>query len=177
MKYAIVCLLKGKPKTYHKNLVKKLSTKFSIPSVSDLVEPHFTLKAIFETNKIKEVETLLKRFASKNKKSKVKLKGIGHFGNDVIFIKVILSKEAKTTYNKFVEELKSIDWMSWDVYEGKNRNFHVTLVESGMNKNFIDIWNYLKMFKPDFTTSLNAIAILTPYKGKWHKYKEFALKL
>ena len=97
MKCAIVYLIKGKAKSYHKRLTRKISRRFKINCVSDKIELHITLKYFnqdLNNRKRKQIEKVLEDFVKAHKKSKIKLKGIGHFGRKVIFIDALPSNFA-----------------------------------------------------------------------------------
>jgi 2'-5' RNA ligase len=173
--YALVCLLKGEVKKYHKSLSKRIALTFSIPCVLDFADPHFTLKGRFRTNKIKQIESLLETFVSKNKRTTIRLEGYGYFENKVVFMRVILSREAKRVFDTLLLELKDIDWMQWEKHDGKERRFHATLAMQKVGPKFKRIWKYLEEYrpKPDFTTEFDNIAILKFQKGRWNVHKKF----
>ncbi|MCX6750499.1 MAG: 2'-5' RNA ligase family protein, partial [Candidatus Pacearchaeota archaeon] len=119
---------------------------------------------------------LLEDFCKTHKKAKLKLKGIGHFGNQVIFVEVEPSKEMNLLYKELVNELNGLKWISWHEYEKKNIHFHSTLAEKDIENKFEEIFSYSKKENLRFELNLDNICILTKPKDKWILHKEFLLK-
>ncbi len=177
-KYFIGYLINGNAKSYHNKLANDIANKFKIFKISDQVDPHITFKGftiLLNKLQLQELEVLLKKFCNKNNKTKIKLKGIGHFDNKVIFIEVEPSKEMKLLYAEFVKELENLRWVPWNQYDKENIHFHATLAEKFEEDKFERIYKFASKEKPDFDLELDNICILKKPKDKWILYKKFKL--
>lgn len=155
MKCTIVYLIKGEAKSYHNNLARKISKKFNVNCVSDKIDPHITLKYFdqqLDENMLQQVEAILGEFVKIYKKSKIRLKGIGHL----------------------VKELNKLKWISWLECDREKVHFHSTLATEDIEEKFDEIVSFLSAEKPDF--NLDNITIMAKPKEKWIIHKEFLLK-
>jgi 2'-5' RNA ligase len=178
-KYVIVYLIKGKARQYHKNLVDKIYKNYKVARVTDTVDTHITLKyfnTLLNNKQINETESLLEYFCKNHKKAKLKLKGIGHFDDRVVFIEVKPSKEMSLLYKDLVKGLEKLKWISWHEFEKKNIHFHATLADKGIEDKFEEVFNYAKKYDPEFGLELNNICILKKPRDKWILHKKFLLK-
>ena len=87
MKYFIGCLIKGDVKKYQEKLIDKISKNFGVRNLNEHIPAHFTLKAPFEAKHIDSIKKLLKKFSLKEKRSRIKIDGIGNFHRRVIYLK------------------------------------------------------------------------------------------
>ena len=175
-KYVIVYLIKGKAKEYYKNLADKIYKKFEVYRFLDSIDTHITLKyfnILLNDKQVKKIEEVLEDFCKTHKKAKLKLKGIGHFDNRVIFIDVEPSKEMNLLYKDLVKELERLKGISWHEYEKENIHFHFTLAEKDIESKFREIFSYAKKENPEFELELDNICILKKPKDKWILHKEF----
>jgi len=146
--YCLDYLITGKAKKAHLALTKEISGKFNILDVGKRTLPHLTIKYLGDIRKKSELNCLLdfiKKVAKAEKFVPIDLKGFSNFGKDVIFVDVKTSKKLDDFYDKvyaglielkFVEKLEKV--------EGKNMHFHATLCAQDINKNFEEIFNFLK---------------------------------
>lgn len=136
----------------------------------------FDFNILLNDKQVKKIENILEDFCKTHKKAKLKLKGIGHFDNRVIFIDVEPSKEMNLIYKNLVKKLERLPWISWHEYEKENIHFHSTLAEKGIENKFEEIFCYTKKENPDFELELDNLCILAKQKDKWILHKEFLLK-
>lgn len=179
MRYVIVCLLKGNVLKFHEKLVEGVCFKYDVKR--QRLPAHFTLKAPFETENIKDVEKTLERFTNTKQKEPITIDGFGHFDTRVIFMDVKLSNEAIIIYDELISELKNIPWMTWrknDGESGINKSFHCTIVSKLNDKKFEPIWEHVSKYNPEFSTYFDNISILKwdENKRKWVNHKEYKLK-
>ena len=176
--YIIAFMIGGEAEAYHNQIVKDISSRFSLQNVSEMVDPHITLKSAFETDNVAGLESVLARFCSQNKKSEMELRGFGHFDKDVIYMDVRPSGEAMKMFQGLTRELKGIEWMGWTRYDAENMKFHATLAAYDIREKFDGVWNYLNMtYSPEFVVFFDNITILRLENGKLVRHKEFAFKL
>ena len=176
MKYALVYLIKGKPKKYQQNLVKTVGPKFGERYVLESKLPaHITLKIPFDTSNIKPLENRLKEFVKKQKPAKIKITGFGNFRRFVAFLKFKFSKSAFKIQKDLIKELNKVGIKLHE--HDKKWHPHATISYGNTKKSFNNIWNYLKTLnKPQFDLYFDNITILKKGKKYWKVYKEFRLK-
>ncbi len=177
MKYSIFYLIKGEAKKYRDKLVKEVGPKFGERYVLESKLPaHITLKVPFETKRIKEVEKVLKEFIEKNKVSKIKIIGFGHFRKFVAFLNFKFSKTALTTQKKLIRKLGKIKGI--EIRESdKKWKPHATIAYGNKKETFNKIWSYLKTLeKPNFDLIFDNITIMKQFGKYWKVHKEFKLK-
>jgi 2'-5' RNA ligase len=178
-KFLIAYLLKGKAKEYHENLVSEISQRFGISKITGHIPAHVTLKHFgnrLDNNQVKEVDNLLEKFCRTNKKSIIKLNGIGHFDNHMVFIDVMPSKEINSLYQGLVRKLDKLGWVTYSEYERETVHFHSTLAENFAENKFDEIFDYIKKENPCLEIELDNISLLTRPEDKWMVYKEFFLE-
>lgn len=177
-RYLILYHIKGKANAYHKRLAGKIASAFGIPDISESIEPHITLKYFrdpLDNKQLGEIESLLERVCRSNRKAELKLEGIGHFDDRVIFIDVKPSAEMRMLYNNLTKELEKLSWVQWAHYEKENIHFHSTLEKGDIQRKFDEMYRFASQEKPDFVLEVNAISIFKLQKDKWVLYKEFKL--
>jgi 2'-5' RNA ligase len=178
-RYAIVYLIKGKAKEYHKQLAGKIAETFGIFNVSNKIDAHLTLKYfenLLNKNQVKELEEILDKFCKSHRKVKMKLQGIGHFGDNFIFVDTIPSKEMSQLYKELVKELEKFDWVRWSKFDKENIHFHATLVTEDIKDRFEEIYKLASKENPNFDLDLDNICILKKPEKRWMLHREFFLK-
>ena len=175
MKYALVYLMKGDVRKYHKGLVKKLAKKFNEPYLlKNPIPSHATLKYPFRTNKINEIEHIIKEFVKKQKPAKIQIKKINNFHKKVIYLQLDFSKKAIKTYKELIRELNKVSWLKWGEFDKKEK-FHATLIYNNIPKNFKKIWGYISKLKPKFNLKFDNVSILIKPKNYWKVYKTYKI--
>ena len=177
MKYSIFYLIKGNAKKYQQKLVRIVGPKFKEKYVRDSKLPaHITLKAPFDTKNIKEVERIIRGFVKKQKPSKIKIIGFGHFRRFVAFLKFNFSKSALNTQKQLIKELDKIKNIRIHEHD-KKWHPHATISYGNTKKSFNGIWNYLKgLNKPRFELMFDNITIMKRGRRYWKVYKGFKIK-
>ena len=140
MKYFLACNLRGDISTYQKKLVRDIAENFGVilPTKQKL-GPHVTLKYSFEAPNIKQLEEMIQNFCASHRKSKMMVGRFNNFRNDVIFLDIELSDEAKKVFLDLIDVLRKLQWMSWGEYDGEILHFHSTIA-SGCEKNYTEIF-------------------------------------
>jgi len=173
MKYAIVYLLRGKIRGYHKKLVKELAQKFkeNYLTKKNPIPPHITLKSPFRTKYIKEIEKIIKDFTKIKKPSKIKIKGFGNFNKSVIFLKTKFSRKGYKVQKELLNKL-GLKTQKFD----KKWKPHSTIGFSNTKKRFNQMWKYVKSKNPKFDLKFDNITILKKPRKYWKIYKTFNIK-
>jgi 2'-5' RNA ligase len=118
-------------KSYHRDLVEKVASEF--PKLTwtkgQRLAAHFTLKYKFETERISELEEKIEDFVRTHRPSPVRVGGFDSFDDETVFIKVDASPEARKVFEEFIDALKSLSWMQWRRFDGKDLHFHMSIAE------------------------------------------------
>ena len=144
------------------------------------IPTHFSLKYVFDTENIEEIEEIVAKFCETHQKTAVKLGRFGNFPPKVVFINVKLSVPAKKTFFEFISELKKVKWMPWDKYDAENLAFHSTIAEE-CDEKFEDVWKFVQGKEKYFDYYFDNIAILKlEYENqklvKWEVHKTYFMK-
>jgi len=176
MKYLIVTLIKGEAGKYQQSLLKSIAKKFGVSSATQRMPPaHLTLKYSFETDAIRPVESCLEDFTETHKKCQYTMKGISHFGVEVIFIDVVPSKAMEKIHAELIEALRKVPNILIKEYDGRT-HFHASVAHTDIKEKFKEIWADVSKESPDFKVKFDNIAILKLAGGVWQVHKEFKLK-
>jgi len=179
MKYAIVCLLKGKTKEYQENLMSDISDKFGIENLNNKIMPHITLKSPFETEDISELENRLETFARKNRSSEILINGFGSFNDNVLYLDAEFSDKAKKTFRRFNKKIEDLDYIDFHEYDKMEENFHSTLAIIKDRNKFNKIKNYLENnYSPEFNMDFDNVAVIKrpELEREWQIDKIYNLK-
>jgi len=178
MKYMIVSLLGGEVQKYHQGLVEEIAVKFGVDFLAKQKVPtHFTLKDIFETEDISLLDDKLKEFSRIHKPARISLEGYNRFDDNVIYMDIKLSEEARVLYMQFIHMLKEISWMQWSPYDDENRVFHCSLAYFDIKEKYKDICRYLlSNYSYAFEALFDNIAIYYSKTGEtWELYKSYPM--
>ena len=176
------CGLSADFEKYQKTLVNEIFEKFGLEMTKkEKLHSHFTLKYLFETKNIEEVEKTLETFVSNHKKTPVGVGGFDSFYPKVIFVKVMPSNEARANFVELIKELRKIPWLAWNQCDGEDMRFHSTIAEE-CNEKFDGVWEFIQSKEPKhFDCFFDNITILkqasnTKLLGKWKVHNIFKMK-
>lgn len=172
-RYVIVCLFENKVKDFHSKLVGEVCSKFNVRPQK--IGAHFTIKAPFEIEYISTIEDLTSLFCRKTTSEKIILNGYGHFRDNVIFMDVKPSLEARLINDRYVQELKKIKNLTWQNNELINKKYHCTIVSRRISKKFNEILHFVNKRECYFETKFNNITIMKWEDNTWKIYRKFIL--
>lgn len=175
MKYIIVSLLSGAVENYHQKLVEEISERFDVVTLAKQKAPtHFTLKDIFDADDIEELDRVLEEFARNHKPARIALEGYNRFDDNVIFMDIKFSDEARQLFANFINTLKEISWMQWGPYDDENRVFHCSLAYFDIKDKYKDICKFLlHNYSYSFETFFDNISIYRQEGENWELYKSY----
>jgi len=145
--YLIEFRFQGYAKKYLKRVIFDVARKFDVRGVTrKRPVPHITLAGPFETREIerviRDVESVAKNYNLVN----FKLKGFGYFNNPngkVIYADIEPSKELEELRWELAKRLmKYVELKGGD--KNKKYSFHATIAFKDIDREFSDIWRYLK---------------------------------
>ena len=106
------------------------------------------------------LEEVLQKLCLRHKPFKILLEGVGTFDKNVIFLKVKKSSKLDKIYEDLIRNLKAINWIQWESYEGKNCKPHYTIGYKQLNEvNFNKVFNYLGTKDVKVVVDFNNLAI------------------
>ena len=160
-RYIIPCLLRSPPIVdYHRELVDAIADRFGLTFTQrQRIPAHFTLKYHFTTSEIERVEELLGDLASRHAPAPVEVGGFGHFGEDVVFVEVRLSDDAKRSLSALISALRTLAWMPWSAHDAEHLHPHMTVAEF-CRPRFAEVWDFVKTRKRRFAAQLDNVTIL-----------------
>lgn len=148
----------GYAKDSIKELKEGISRNFHVTNKK--IIPHVSLVGPISTNNEKRLIRAVVDIAKNYKLIKLKLDGIGHFRNDVIFVKIKASDELEQLRVNLVEELEEFCYLS--PLDKKQFEYHATLVLHDIHHKFDKIWNYVQTWEiPKIEQYVLRITILT----------------
>lgn len=122
--------------------------------------PHITLVGPLSTNDEKRLIQEVVKIAKNYRLIKLKLDGFGHFGNDVIYVKIKPSDELEQLRVNLVDKLE--EFCSLSDFDKSDFTYHATIVLHNIDRKFNKIWDYLQTWKiPELEQYVLRITILT----------------
>jgi 2'-5' RNA ligase len=179
--YIIPCLFRSPQiAEYHRELVDSIAHGFGYTFTRrQRIPAHFTLKYHFTTGEIARVETLLEQFVSRHPPTPVELGGFGHFDENVVFVEVRLSDDAKRVLSGLTAALRTLPWMPWSAHDAENLHPHMTVVEF-CRPRFTEVWEWVKTRERHFPAELDNVTILRKAGeedgiDRWAVHRSFTL--
>jgi 2'-5' RNA ligase len=177
MKYIIVCLLSGAVEEYHQQLVEEIAEKFEVIALAKQKAPtHFTLKDMFDADDIGELDKVLDEFVRTHKPAVISLEGYNRFDDNVIFMDINFSENARQLFKEFIDKLKELSWMQWGAYDDENKVFHCSLAYFDIKDKYKDICRYLlSNYSYSFEAYFDNVTIYKQVGENWELYKSYAM--
>jgi len=175
MRYVIVAVIKGVAGDFNNKLRKEVYFKYG--AKSSKLPAHFTIKAPFEYNdSIIELEEILNNFCENENTSSFKIDGYDHFDESVIYMKVNMSSEGKAIHDRLIDELRKINYITFDKKDGKDKVFHITISSKGIKPIFNELWTYVNRYPCKFISNFENISIYKWDNNTWILHKEFLFR-
>ena len=162
--YLIQFRFHGYAKRYLKRQIFEVARRFHVKGVTrKRPVPHISLAGPFETRDIERVITDVESVAKNYNLVNFKLKGFGYFNNPngkVIYADIEPSKELEELRWELAKRLmKYVELKEGD--KNKKFAFHATIAFKDIDREFSDIWRYLKSKEiPNINQYLLRITIL-----------------
>lgn len=172
-RYVIVCAIGGEALKFHDKLTNDVCYKFNKKRTK--LPAHFTIKAPFETDKIEDITNILNKFSKSNYKSPIKIEGYGTFREDVVYMDIKMSSQAKKVHDDFIDELEKVPWIKFKHNEGKNKVFHCTVVSKRIKDRFKEIWDYVNKYTCNFNEYFDNISLYQWKNNTWTLVKKYKL--
>lgn len=174
MRYVVVSVVKGPAGEFNNDLRKDVFSKFC--AKSSKLPAHFTIKSPFESDDISQLECILSEFSSHHNKTDYKISGYNSFGNRVIFMNVLMSKDGKIIHDKLIDSLSNIPYIKFDNKDGRDKIFHVTISSKKIQNIFSVLWDYVNQIPCEFNCEFDNICIYRWDNNTWNLHKEYLLK-
>lgn len=171
-------LARGEFCDYYNNLLREISSRFNL---EDLLKksriPHITFKSPFETNNYTLVEEIVSRFCDGKFPHNFKIDDFGLFDREVIYFRVFASSKTRQAIGNLLKCLQTIPNISFDKYDNKNKELHITLAKNReTSKSFDDIWKYVSSLNPYFILPFDNITMFRKEENKTKVHKVFELR-
>lgn len=173
MRYVIVSIVDGEAGEFNNNLRKELYEDYGVKSSK--LPAHFTIKSPFECDDISELENTLDIFSKNNKSASYRICGYDHFDNRVIFMKILMSKEGQLVHDKLIDALSKFNYINFDIHDGKDKTFHVTISSKKIQKIYNDLWNYINKIPCEFKCEFNNISVYKWIDNTWKLHNRYNL--
>jgi 2'-5' RNA ligase len=171
----LVHLLTGEAKAYHTELSDHLASRFHVRKVSDDIDPHFTLKAPFETEQVEEIQDIVSSFVQKEAPEAFTLGGINNFGGKVIYMDAKAPKQTHMLIQRLQDQLKAVSWLHFYPTEFPV-TLHATLCYGNNKQHGAEILAYLKKLKiPEFECTLDHVALMERH-DRWEVVERYNMK-
>ena len=171
--YLIEIRFSGYAKDSIKELKDGISKNFHVTNKK--IIPHVSLVGPLSTNNEKRLIRTVVDVAKNYKLIKLKLDGIGHFDDNVIFVKINPSDELEQLRINLVEELDEFCNLN-DRLDKNPFTYHATIVLHDMHHKFNKIWNYVQTWEiPKIEQYVLRITILTERRKILKEY-DFVLE-
>jgi len=181
MRYILECLLSGPVVPYQIRLIDAIADRFDLRwTQRQALAPHFTLKYVFETNDLAQIESILDRFCAEHGPTAVTVDGIGSFPPGVVFLNVELSAEARETFRALIRQLEMLPWMQWGEYDGERLHFHATIAEK-CDSQYATVMEFLRDETRYFQCAFDNITVLQQtgeqdgISSKWSIHRTYQL--
>ena len=160
-RYIIPCLFRSPQIVdYHRELVDEIADRFGLTFTQrQRIPAHFTLKYHFTTSEIERVEELLEELASGHAPAPLEVGGCGHFGEEVVFVEVRLSDDAKRVLAALFAALRTLAWMPWSAHDAEHLHPHMTVAEFCGPK-FSEVWKFVQPREHHFAAQIDNVTIL-----------------
>jgi 2'-5' RNA ligase len=177
MKYLICYTLPPHVARYHNDVVADVAMRFGTQLLNQRIPPHVTLKVPFDTRRIEEVEDVVKEFANQYTSAPMQVKGVGTFGQNIIYMDIHASDRARNIVEGFIPFLSHhLPWLPTHRYD-HNKNLHATVVKRDAGEQFYAIWKYLtETYDPFFDIEFDNLTILFNERKRWFVHKRFELR-
>lgn len=167
----LVCNIEGDALKFHEKITSEVCRKFN--KKRQKLPAHFTIKAPFETDQIDDMVNVLEKFSRSKIKTSIKIQGFGKFRQDVVYMNVEVSEEAKQVHDELIDEIAQISWIEFKKNEGKDRVFHCTILSRRIQDKFNEIWEYVNQYECEFDLYFDNLSLYIWRNNTWEIYKKF----
>lgn len=172
--YTVVCMLNEEAAAFNDSLRNDVKQTFH--AKLSTLPPHFTIKEGFKYDgDISDLVSAIETFCQHEKAKPYQIDGYGHFRNDVIFMNVIMSSEAKEMHDKLIDIMDAIPYISFSEKDGKNKDFHVTIASKQIRKFYDRLFEFVNQKPCHFDCQFDNVTIFKWGDRKWDVYRKFPI--
>jgi 2'-5' RNA ligase len=144
--YLIEYRFHGYAKRYSRNLIYDVAKKFRTRGVigQGRAVSHMTLYGPFSTKYEKRMASEVVQACQNYSLVPLKIEGFGHFGKEVIYMRIRPSKELEDLRRDISEKLLKLTTTKSEFDSNFNLSFHATIAFRDIKRKFADIWNYIE---------------------------------
>lgn len=172
MRYVIVSVVHGEAGDANNKLRSEVKKVFG--AKSSTLPAHFTIKAPFEYDgDIDELKSRLRAFVQEEKAESYRIQGYDHFDRRVIYMDVVLTKEAKAVHDRLIDILEQFDYISCNQKDGKDKTFHVTVASKRIGPIYDELWEYVQKIPCDYDCQFDNVTLYRWGDRKWEVEEKF----
>ena len=173
--YTVVCMLDGDAAVFNDDLRKDVRNTFH--AKLSTLPPHFTIKEGFKYDgDISDLVSTIETFCQNEKAKPYQIDGYGNFRNDVVFMNVLMSDEAKEMHDRLIDKMDEISYINFSEKDWKNKDFHVTIASKQIRRFFERLYEFVKQRPCHFDCMFNNVTIFKWGDRKWDIYREFLIE-
>lgn len=173
--YTVVCMLDGEAARFNDDLRKDVKLTFN--AKLSTLPPHFTIKEGFKYDgDISDLVSTIETFCQNEKAKPFQINGFGHFRNDVIFMNVEMSNEAKEMHDRLIDAMDKLPFINFSEKDGKDKSFHVTIASKQIRKIFDRLYEFVNQRPCQFDCMFDNVTIFKWGDRKWDVYKQFPIQ-
>ena len=134
----------GDTKARLRDIIHDVANRFDVRAVAEpRAVPHITLFGSYDTNKGYEVKQTIVEVLEGYDVVPYKIDGFDHFGNDVVYAKIVPSPELRQLRRELSSELRTLCYNYRSHNSDFYHDFHITVAFKDMDKKFDDIMEYV----------------------------------
>ena len=173
MRCYIGYLLSEEFQEQYQKIVRDIGQRFSLERLIQKRRlAHITFQSPFETDSISQIEELISSFCESQKPSEIKVRGIGSFGNQAMYLDVQPSEAMINTFRAFLEKFNPL----LPQKANSDKKLHITLTKfDELEGRFQEIYDYLSNQDISFVLPFDNITIFQKNGSKTSVYKTYFL--
>lgn len=165
--YLIEYRFHGYAKAYARDLIWDTAKKFRVRGVTKRghAVPHMTLFGPFSTRQEKRMVSEVVRACQNYSLAPFGIEGFGHFGKEVIYMRIRPSKELEDLRRDISERLLKVTHTRSEFDSNSNLSFHATIAFRDIERKFAKIWKYIEQKPaPSINQHLLRVTILKGHR-------------
>lgn len=168
-------MLDGDAATFNDELRNDVKNTFH--AKLSTLPPHFTIKEGFKYDgDVSDLVSIIEAFCKDEKAKPYQIDGYGHFRNDVIFMNVLMSKEAKEMHDRLIDKMDQLPYINFSENDGKDKDFHVTIASKQIRRFYDRLYEFVNKKPCHFDCMFNNVTIFKWGNRKWDIYRKFSIE-
>ena len=158
------------------NFIREFQLKFhhQLSILPGRQNPHITFKAPFKVHDIEEYVAYFDQLARETEPFEVELKGVGSFGEKIMFLDVVENETLSNLHKKVLIQMKKQFDIDADPLEGENVKFHASVAAFQTQEAYSEAKAMVEKRQPDFSFVVREFGIFYHLGGdhSWIIYRK-----